>query len=406
MTLLALFTRMRIVEESGYQFSPPDQRLIDRVRTPDSRAPGLHTPSSSSSLRMRPGTLGYLHDAKEKRDREQIHQIATKFVMGREILPKMEGMVGIKSPASESSSRSDSPDLPTILHLRVDSSNSPTSDAKDDLRIRHGLHPNYKITAAATIDTRKDTIKPQVSSSFATGVKIGDHETTNDMQIADWAYRQRDSHDLEEITLSSSSSRSTSLSRDRHYYLGRQHPNLPIHPPQSLKNLRHTLNKQARFRGTSSGTPDEVWSRQLPSHLVRQSTANQNEHRPKWPRGNGYNHFDNALGDLQHRGSSHELKDRASKGMVNSGVGLRIDRNKIYANRPRRPYKRQPIGRNWSPFRKRIAAIVACFNTAITGIMVGIYVSKSPHYQALEIYQDRLGRFPVFNINWPIKTTL
>ena len=36
--------------------------------------------------------------------------------------------------------------------------------------------------------------------------------------------------------------------------------------------------------------------------------------------------------------------------------------------------KHQPISRKWGPFRKRFTAAVACFNTAVVGFLIGIYV--------------------------------
>ena len=43
----------------------------------------------------------------------------------------------------------------------------------------------------------------------------------------------------------------------------------------------------------------------------------------------------------------------------------------------RRHYRRQPIARNWSTGKKRLTATIACINTALLGIVVGIYVSNS-----------------------------
>ncbi len=38
-------------------------------------------------------------------------------------------------------------------------------------------------------------------------------------------------------------------------------------------------------------------------------------------------------------------------------------------------HRRQPIARNWSTFRKRFTATTACVNTALIGLLIGIYVS-------------------------------
>jgi hypothetical protein len=42
----------------------------------------------------------------------------------------------------------------------------------------------------------------------------------------------------------------------------------------------------------------------------------------------------------------------------------------LQGNRPR-----QPIARNWGPGKKRLTATIACINTALLGIMIGVYVS-------------------------------
>jgi hypothetical protein len=42
-----------------------------------------------------------------------------------------------------------------------------------------------------------------------------------------------------------------------------------------------------------------------------------------------------------------------------------------------RNHRRQPIARNWSTGKKRITATIACINTALLGIIAGIYVSST-----------------------------
>jgi hypothetical protein len=42
-----------------------------------------------------------------------------------------------------------------------------------------------------------------------------------------------------------------------------------------------------------------------------------------------------------------------------------------------RNHRRQPVARNWSTGKKRITATIACINTALLGIIVGIYVRSS-----------------------------
>lgn len=46
-----------------------------------------------------------------------------------------------------------------------------------------------------------------------------------------------------------------------------------------------------------------------------------------------------------------------------------------------RSHRRQPIARDWSPFRKRWVATVACISTALIGILIGIYAGEVPSIQ-------------------------
>ena len=47
-------------------------------------------------------------------------------------------------------------------------------------------------------------------------------------------------------------------------------------------------------------------------------------------------------------------------------------------------HRRQPIARNWSTKRKRMVAAVACVNTALIGLLVGIYVSFATFTDVLQ----------------------
>ncbi|ORY14142.1 hypothetical protein BCR34DRAFT_510124 [Clohesyomyces aquaticus] len=47
----------------------------------------------------------------------------------------------------------------------------------------------------------------------------------------------------------------------------------------------------------------------------------------------------------------------------------------------RRDHRRQPIARNWRTGKKRLTATIACINTALLGIIVGIYAGEVPRIQ-------------------------
>ncbi|KAF2268372.1 hypothetical protein CC78DRAFT_455627 [Lojkania enalia] len=46
-----------------------------------------------------------------------------------------------------------------------------------------------------------------------------------------------------------------------------------------------------------------------------------------------------------------------------------------------RQHRRQPIARNWETSKKRITATIACMNTSLLGIIVGIYAGEVPRIQ-------------------------
>ena len=72
-----------------------------------------------------------------------------------------------------------------------------------------------------------------------------------------------------------------------------------------------------------------------------------------------------------------------------------------------RNHRRQPIARNWGTRKKRITATVACINTALLGIIVGIYVSstKEKAGRCCSLWRRQV-RFPVSNICWQMNVIM
>ncbi|KAI4943623.1 hypothetical protein J4E91_009260 [Alternaria rosae] len=72
-------------------------------------------------------------------------------------------------------------------------------------------------------------------------------------------------------------------------------------------------------------------------------------------------------------GLSQEIQ--ASGKLSAHSTRMMYHRNHMAAN------SRQPIARNWSTGKKRLTASVACINTALLGIIVGIYAGEVPRIQ-------------------------
>lgn len=73
-----------------------------------------------------------------------------------------------------------------------------------------------------------------------------------------------------------------------------------------------------------------------------------------------------------------------------------------------RSHRRAPIARDWSPSRKRYVATVTCMNTALMGLIIGIYAGEVPAIQYAIIDEDHytiLGNV-VFFIGLAITTFL
>ncbi|KAK1908204.1 hypothetical protein P3342_013524 [Pyrenophora teres f. teres] len=60
---------------------------------------------------------------------------------------------------------------------------------------------------------------------------------------------------------------------------------------------------------------------------------------------------------------------------------LQFENKHIITFSLRRNHRRQPIARNWSTGKKRVTATIACINTALLGIIVGIYAGEVPRIQ-------------------------
>lgn len=142
---------------------------------------------------------------------------------------------------------------------------------------------------------------------------------------------------------------------------------LPTEPPAQSSNMPHINSKQE---------PGYV-------HISRDG--------PRYRPGHG--------GPLQHldvsrlfESSYYNLSDKERDGLVGSesryGVFSQVTSPNMSLRHPRRhhislqenqpfrlhKYRRQPIAREWSITRKRVTAAIACLNTALIGLIAGIYV--------------------------------
>ena len=158
------------------------------------------------------------------------------------------------------------------------------------------------------------------------------------------------------------------------------HPNMPLHG-EPIKH--HNLENQQFSQCTLLGMSD-----------VRRRHGKQNTIQVPL-RNSSIKNLDAAQKDAAADSSAHRYGE-APEGMGQVDLGLRHTdeggydhRNEemagisIHQKNPNRKetgfsfrrYKHRPVARNWKNQRKRVVALVACFNTGLIGYIVGIYVS-------------------------------
>jgi hypothetical protein len=172
----------------------------------------------------------------------------------------------------------------------------------------------------------------------------------------DWAYSEPKSHSPRRCSTSSSTS-------SDHAERGtRIEPLLPPHPIQTTPRdhidfvLRPMTRDHDRGRSPERATGDSALRVRKPRH--RSTSRSRRQH----PESSGYSQID----------TSFDEEDRPVKIYGNQLAVPDQAYNHTFSLR--RHHRRQPIARNWSTGKKRLTATIACVNTALLGIIVGIYV--------------------------------
>ncbi|XPT02564.1 Omega-amidase [Ascochyta lentis] len=229
-------------------------------------------------------------------------------------------------------------------------------------------------------------------------------------KFVDWAYQPQGSS----VRLTSSSSSSSGDERGRSRHSTRSDLLLPPNPTQNAPRehvdfvLRPVARDRSRGRpyGRDTGDP-AVRSRKHRRHRhVRGRSSSDGKTKSK------------SLSRHERQGSSESILadesfDEESLPPRQYGQDLRV-REQIYPNtfNLRRHHHRQPIARNWGTGKKRLTAIIACINTALLGIIIGVYAGEVPriqYYLADESHISILGNVVLYVglaistcIAWPL----
>lgn len=180
----------------------------------------------------------------------------------------------------------------------------------------------------------------------------------------DWAYPQR---------RGISSSSTSSSFHDRNEGQSRlSSESVLLLPPQPIQThtkdhvdfvLRPVARDQSRGRSRQRLTtgPTLRYRRQ---HERRGSNVRSRSRGRRRPRSSSYSQID----------TSFDEEDLPAK-MYGGQLTVR-DQAQHHIFGLRRHHRRQPIARNWPSGKKRLSATIACINTALLGIIVGIYVRQ------------------------------
>jgi MFS family permease len=197
----------------------------------------------------------------------------------------------------------------------------------------------------------------------------------------DWAYTNRSNPRHGKAAVSSSSSSSSSdreISRDD---LGTRSdlllPKLVQAAPREtvdfvLRPVGHRDESRGRSRRRITGNTPPVHTHRH-RHRHHRSPEHVSVPRPE-PRDSGFEEsFDDDDDD-------DDEKDVVSAKPYGTELTMREQAHHHTFNL-RRHHKRQPIARNWSTGKKRWTATIACINTALLGIIIGIYAGEVPRIQ-------------------------
>ena len=185
----------------------------------------------------------------------------------------------------------------------------------------------------------------------------------------DWAYRGAPQLLHEESSLSSESS-DFSVSRRRTGY--RTHSAEPL-VPQLAKHPNKSFDAPSPRQTPLDSSHSR--SQRKPVHLESPVSGFRVHNRDTHQHKNRHRHGSPSSDSLSDDEEYHRLKERSFPSRKKHRDELQI-REQIHRHAfgIARHHRRSPIARNWSTRKKRITAVLACFNTALLGMIVGIYV--------------------------------
>lgn len=183
---------------------------------------------------------------------------------------------------------------------------------------------------------------------------------------------------------SSRSSRDDSIERGRSRFSTRSDLLLPPQNARSvprdhvdfvLRPARLRSYSRGRSRRRRNGDSDPEARRHHHRRSFRRSVEDHSRHRRREP---SYDRYVTSFDDEDVRFRRHPRSRSRRRYRKELSVREQIHDHTFSL---RKNHRRQPIARNWNIGKKRIVATIACINTALLGIIVGIYAGEVPRIQ-------------------------
>ena len=188
----------------------------------------------------------------------------------------------------------------------------------------------------------------------------------NPLSVHDWAYRAHNTGSSSSSLSSSSSSRGRSRSNTAN------DPLLPPDPTQASPRehvdfvFRPTTRDHSRGRPSQRVMGDRVLRGRRPHRHRHFRNLSSSDRKPK------QRHYNRQSSESSGYEESFDEEEIAPQPY---GQTLRVrDQARQHTFDRLRSHRRQPIARNWGTGKKRLTATIACINTALLGIIIGVYV--------------------------------
>ncbi|OSS52898.1 hypothetical protein B5807_02175 [Epicoccum nigrum] len=343
--------------------------------------------SNTTEVRARADSLAPLPDHLERSSTSESIQLLTE----RDVVPKANPIVVSRVQMSPSRPRPGRSAFESTGHRKISNAIENLEDMVqeavdivDDSAEHDHVEEIYEIIEGAKQAVQEAAVDPamrlmEISSPLPASDPSGEMHNVIEvsvnpipLEVHDWAYQEHNTDS------SSSSSRSSSNSRGRSRSNTANDPLLPPDPTQAAPREHVDFVFRSTTRDHSRGRPSQ---RVMGDRVLRSRRPHRHRHfqnlssSDREPKQRHYNRQSSESSDHEESFDEEEIAPQPY------GQTLRVrDQAHQHTFDRLRSHRRQPIARNWGTGKKRLTATIACINTALLGIIIGVYVRTLVEY--------------------------